>query len=222
MVVQHRTYVETLRSLGLTVTVLEPLAAYPDAYFVEDVAVVTTEVAIITRPGAPSRQGETTAMVPVLAQFRPLAHIEPPGTLEGGDVLQIGRRFLIGLSERTNQAGAEQLGRLLERYGCPWVTVPLPAGLHLKSSITYIGHNTVLVTAELANNPALSPYRLVIIDADEAYAANCLLVNDHLIIPQGFPKLRRQLAGLGRSIVELDVSEARKMDGGLTCMSLRL
>lgn len=221
MLVQHQAYVETLRTLGLTVTVLEPLVDFPDAYFVEDVAVVLPEVAVITRPGAPSRQGEAASIEPVLARHRPLVFIESPGTLEGGDVLLAGERFFIGLSERTNQTGAEQLGQIVKEYGYNWTAVPLPGGLHLKSSVTYIGDNILLVTAGLADQLAFADFQKVIVDAAETYAANSLLVNDHLIMPQGYPGLYRRLSGLGRTIIELDVSEARKMDGGLTCMSLR-
>jgi dimethylargininase len=139
MVTQHDAYVDTLKKLGLQVEVLEPLGAFPDAYFVEDAAIVTAEVAILTRPGAKARRGETAAIEPALAKHRPLAHIEAPGKLDGGDVLIIGRHALIGVSERSNPEGAEQLGELLEDHGYTWAAVPVAEGLHFKSSVNWGG-----------------------------------------------------------------------------------
>lgn len=221
MLTQHRAYVQTLRDLGLDVLVLDPLPEHPDAYFVEDVAVATPELAVITHPGAASRQGEENAIEPILAQFCPTACIRAPATIEGGDVLLVGRHFLIGLSERTNPEGARQLGQLFEPLGYTFSTVPVSAGLHFKSSVNYVGKNTLLVSEAFAGHPALQGFSQIVMDNDEAYAANCLWVNDTLVVPKGFPKTRARLESLGLPIVELDVSEARKMDGGLTCMSLR-
>lgn len=221
MQAQHAAYVAALQSAGPEVIELDALPAYPDAHFVEDVAVVTPDVAVIARPGAPSRRGEEAAMEPVLAQYCPIARIEAPGTLDGGDVLMVGSHFFIGVSERTNQAGAEQLGRILEQYGNTWTAVPVAAGLHFKSDVNYVGRNTLLVTEAFAGRPELAGYEQIVVDPDEGYAANVLLVNGRLIIPQGFPKTKQKLAAWGADLIELDVSEACKMDGGLTCMSLR-
>lgn len=218
---QHAAYVAALHALGLEVIELEALPAYPDAYFVEDVAVVTPDVAVITRPGADARRGEQTPMEPVLARHRLIACIEAPGTLDGGDVLMVGKHFFIGISERTNEAGATQLGQILERYGNSWTAVPVAAGLHFKSDVNYVGRNTLLVTERFADRPELAGYDKIVVDADEMYAANTLLVNGRLIMPAGFPKTKQKLADWGADIIELDVSEAHKMDGGLTCMSLR-
>jgi dimethylargininase len=218
---QHQAYVNTLRSLGLEVTVLEAEPGYPDAYFVEDPAIMTPHQAILTRPGAPSRLGEGISLEPVLAQFRPLVHIQPPGTLEGGDVLLVGSRFFIGLSERTNADGAKQLADIVAADGFPAEMVPVGAGLHLKSSVSYVGKGTLLVTQALADYPGFKAYRQILVDPDEEYAANTLWVNDHLLTPKGFPKTLRKLANLGLEIIEMEVSEVQKMDGGLTCMSLR-
>jgi len=218
---QHAAYIGTLHGLGLQVDVLEPLPGYPDAYFVEDPAVVTPKIAVLTNPGAASRRGEVEAIRPALERYCQTARIEPPGTLEGGDVLIVDRHVFIGISARTNQAGAAQLGRLLARDGYTWSPVPVPAGLHFKSSVNYVGKNTLLLTADFAPLDIFQAYEKIIVDPAEAYAANTLLVNDTLIIPQGFPETRKQLERLGLPIVALDASEARKMDGGLTCMSLR-
>ena len=218
---QHKAYVETLKSLGLNVVVLDTQPDYPDAYFVEDTAVVTPDVAVITIPGASSRKGEEDTIEPVLARYRKTLRIQATGTIEGGDVLMLGTHFLIGLSDRTNPEGAEQLGRILEKYGNTWTTVPIGVGLHLKSSVNYVGENTLLVTDEFADRDELSVYNKIILDRDVEYAGNTLWINDYLITPSGFPITRKKLEALGLKIIELDVSEVRKMDGGFTCMSLR-
>lgn len=218
---QHQAYRQTLTSLGLDVIVLPAEPAYPDAYFVEDPAIVTPTMAVITRPGAPSRQGEEVTLEPVLKQYRPLLYINPPGTVDGGDILMVGDHFFIGLSERTNIAGAAQLAAFLSDSGYTFNTIMVATGLHLKSGVNYVGKHTLLVTKYLSDQPAFVEYDKIILDEDEEYAANTLWVNDTLLIPTGFPKTRAKLSKLGMNIIELDVSEVRKMDGGLTCMSLR-
>lgn len=221
MLEQHRRYVAALRELGLEVLELEPDPGHPDAHFVEDTAVVTPELAVVTRPGAPSRRGEEETVAPHLARHRPLARIEAPGTVDGGDVLVVGRRLLIGLSERTNRDGAEQLARALEPHGYRATRCPVGAGLHLKSSVNHVGSTTLLVTPGFAGRPELAGFDLLVVEPEEAYAANTLYVNGHLLVPAGFPATRRTLAATGLPVVELDTSEARKMDGGLTCLSIR-
>jgi dimethylargininase len=221
MMTQHAAYVEVLTSLGVEVVVLEAEPDYPDAYFVEDVAVVTPDVAVITIPGAAARRGEDHTIGPVLAGYRKTVHIRPPATLEGGDVLMVGSHYFIGLSGRTNEEGANQLGRILEEHGNTWMAVPVDVGLHLKSSVSYVGRNTLLVTQALASRREFGGYEKIILDNDEEYTANTLLINDYLIMPHSFPKTRKKLETLGFPVRELDVSEARKMDGALSCMSLR-
>jgi dimethylargininase len=218
---QHHSYIDTLKSIGLEVIILDEQQAYPDAHFVEDTAVVTPDVAVIARPGAPARQGEENTVAPVLGRYRKTACIAAPGTLDGGDVLMAGNHFFIGLSERTNESGARQLGKFLEKYGHTWETVQVGAGLHLKSSINYLGKNTLIVTEEFANKEVLKKYDKITVDACEEYAANTLWINDHLITPAGFPVTRSKLDAAGMKVIELDMSEVRKMDGGLTCLSLR-
>ena len=218
---QHRAYVATLKKQGLKVTDLEPLDEYPDAYFVEDPVVVTPDVAVITIPGAPSRQGEQDSLVPHLEPFREIAHVQPPGTVDGGDVLMVDHHFFIGISARTNANGAEQLGRILHKFGYTWVTVTVANGLHLKSDVNYIGHNTLLISARYAAAEQFCDYNKIVLSDEESYAANSLWLNDHLIMPKGFPRTKDQLKHRGYDILELEVSEVRKMDGGLTCLSLR-
>jgi dimethylargininase len=218
---QFDRYVATLRECGLEVTVLEALDGYPDAHFVEDTAVVTSEVAVITRPGASSRQGEQHSIAEALADHRTLFEIEPPGTLDGGDVLMIGTHFLVGVSDRTNKEGARQLGAVLESRGCTWQEVPVAAGLHFKSSVNLVEGKTLLVTGAFAGGGELAGFKKITTPPEEDYAANTLLINRRLIMPNGYPKTRRMLEILDLPIIELDTSEFRKMDGGLTCLSLR-
>lgn len=219
---QHAAYVDCLESLGVEVTVLPPAPGFPDACFVEDTAVVVREVAVITRPGAPSRAGETASMEAPLAALRPLARIEAPGTLDGGDILQVGKRFFIGVSDRTNAEGARQLAAILAAHGYESSVIEVAAGLHLKSSLNFVGNNTMLVTADFAGHPAIAGFDQIVCPAGEEYAANTLLMNGTLIMPTGYARTRTLLEPLGLPIVELDTSEYRKMDGGLTCLSLRL
>ena len=218
---QHRAYVETLEGLGLAVETLPPLEGYPDAYFVEDAAIMTPEVAIVTRPGAMARRGEERAIEASVTRHRRVAHIEPPGTIEGGDVLFVGKRVYVGLSARTNRAGIEQLRAILAPHGYSVQGVPVKAGLHLKSSVSQVGPDTLLLGPPLAACDAWDGLRRLRVPLEEAYAANALLINDHLLLPSGYPATRELLESLGMPIIELDSSEARKMDGGLSCMSLR-
>jgi dimethylargininase len=221
MLAQHAAYIEALKEVGLRVIELEALPDYPDAHFVEDVAVVTPDVAVISNPGAVARNGEQRHIEPVLAQYREIARIQPPGKLDGGDVLMVGKHFFIGISERTNPLGVAQLGEILERYGNTWISVPVGAGLHLKSSVNWVGGKALLIGAALAGKPEFEGYDQIQVDPAEEYACNTLWVNDTLLTPKGFPKTRELLRTLGLPVIELETSEAQKMDGGLTCMSLR-
>lgn len=218
---QHRAYRQALLSAGLDVIVLPADPAYPDAYFVEDPAIITPKLAVLTRSGAPSRRGEGASLRSFIEYYLPVVQIISPGTVDGGDVLMIGEHFFIGLSERTNHDGATQLSALLANAGYTSEIVPLTAGLHLKSGVNYLGKNTIITNKYLASYPGFSEYKKIILDDGEDYAANTLWVNDVLLIPTGFPKVCSKLSILGMSIIELNVSEVQKMDGGLTCMSLR-
>ena len=222
MLEQHRAYVDCLETIGLKVVGLPAEADYPDAHFVEDTAVVTPAVAVVTHPGAPARRGEERSIEPVLARYRPMARIVPPATVDGGDVLTVGRQAFIGVSERTNAEGARQLGDILAAHGWTWTAVPVAAGLHLKSSVNAVSDTTLLLTAEFAHRAEFTAYDHIILPEGDAYAANTLWINDTLIMPAGFSAVRERLEGIQTKIVELDVSEVRKMDGGLTCLSLRL
>ena len=221
MMKQHEAYVKTLKFLGLNLIVLDALPEYPDAYFVEDTAVVTPNMAIITNPGVEDRKGEIDTIEQTLTAYRKTIRIQAPGTVDGGDVLMIGSHFFIGISERTNKQGAEQLGCILNEYGYTWKTVCVDSGLHLKSNVNYIGKNRLLITDKFAECDEFKEYETIIVNKSEEYAANTFFINNSLITPKGFPNTIRKLKSTGFDIIELDVSEMRKMDGGLTCLSLR-
>ncbi len=218
---QFDAYVRALTDCGVAVSVLDALHGCPDAHFVEDTAVVTPEIAVITNPGADARKAEVASMADALSPYRRIVRIQAPGTVDGGDVLMVGRRVFIGLSERTNAHGARQLGEILHGIGYRCATVPVGAGLHFKSSVNAVGENILLTAPEFADHPALNGFRRIVVDPREAYAANTLWINDALIVPAGFPDTLSKLRPLGMSVIEVDTSEFRKMDGGLTCLSLR-
>jgi dimethylargininase len=217
---QHAAYCDALTGCGLELIKLEPDPNFPDCPFVEDTAVVTGEVAVIARPGDPRRRGEEAEIAGLLAGYWPIEQIKSPGTLDGGDVLEADGRFFVGLGGRTDESGARQLQAILEPHGLSVSIVKAGSMLHLKSGVNYAG-GSLAVTGELAGADAFEDYERVIIPEEESYAANCLFVNGRLLIAAGFPQTKRLLTGLGHEIIELDMSEFMKMDGGLTCLSIR-
>lgn len=219
---QHANYVITLENCGLEVITLEPEEAFPDATFIEDVALLTPACAVITRPGAPSRREEINGVGQVLSEF--YSHIEAiiaPGTLEAGDVMMTGSHFFIGLSERTNEAGAAQLIQILEKYGMTGSTVRLEKMLHLKTGVSYLENNNLVATGEFLDHTAFQKFNILPVKEDEAYAANCIWVNDKVIVPEGFPETQKMIELAGYDTLAVEVSEFRKLDGGLSCLSLR-
>lgn len=221
---QHEAYCEALRRCGVAVTVLEPLEAYPDSCFVEDTAVITRKGAIIANPGAPSRRGEAAEMLPVIRGFFPeerIFSIGAPGTLEGGDVMMVGDHFYVGRSARTNREGIVQFLAILEGLGLSGSEVPLEHVLHLKTGINYIERETMLVSGEFVDRADFASFRRIVVPEEEAYAANCIWVNDRVIVPEGYPRLEAKVRQAGYSVLTVDTSEYRKLDGGLSCLSLR-
>jgi dimethylargininase len=223
---QHRAYCEALTACGLTLTPLPADPAYPDSCFVEDPAIVTAKGAMVTRPGAPSRLGEADSIATALRSwYSGLVRMTPPGTLDGGDVCQVDGHFLIGLSGRTNEEGARQLTALLETLGYLSSNIDIRGTdrlLHLKSGMSYLGDGRIVVVPELRRVEALRPYELIVVPDSERYAANCLRINDRVLIAAGHPDLAGTLSGLGYDTLPVDLSEFRKMDGSLTCLSLRI
>jgi len=219
---QHVDYVEALAECGLEVMVLEPDEHFPDSVFVEDAALLTKNCAIITNPGTPSRKGETAEIKDVLKGFYGnIEEVMAPGTVEGGDIMMVGSHFYIGISERTNVNGAEQVIGFLEKYGLSGSTIKLEETLHLKTGVAYLEHNNMVACGEFLTKEKLLNFNILEIAEKESYAANCLWVNDRVLIPKGYPKAREVIIGAGYTIIEVDVSEFQKLDGGLSCLSLR-
>jgi len=219
---QHSNYVEALKKCGLDVKVLEADSDFPDSVFVEDVALCTSECAIVTNPGANSRNGEKIKIKPVLElYYTRVESIESPGSVDAGDVMMVGKHFYIGISQRTNTQGANQLTAILERYGMTASMVPLSDMLHLKSGLSYLEQNHLLISGEFIEHPAFESFQKIRVDPGESYAANSLWVNSTVLVPEGYPLTRAKIERAGYPVISLDVSEFRKLDGGLSCLSLR-
>jgi dimethylargininase len=222
---QHEAYCRALEECGLKLTRLAADNRYPDSTFVEDTAVLTSRGAVICRPGAASRLGETDEIQEVLRpQFTRIYTISDPGTVDGGDVCEAGDHFFIGVSRRTNEAGATQLAGFLAELGYSSTLIDirgLSNILHLKSGIAYLGASRIVIIDEFRDRKEFSGYDLVHVNAEEAYAANCLVVNDRVLIAAGFTAFQRQLRDLDYDTIGLEMSEFQKMDGGLSCLSLR-
>lgn len=222
---QHGRYCEALQHCGLSITTLAPDLNHPDSTFVEDTAVLTERGAILTRPGAASREGEVSAIRGTISSFfATTSSIEAPGTVDGGDICEAEDHFFIGLSHRTNEEGARQLAVHLAAQGYTSSEIDvrgMTTILHLKSGISYIGDNMLVVMEEMADDERFRKYELIRVSARESYAANCVRVNDRVLIAAGYPRLRSELVARGFNPLILDMSEFQKMDGGLSCLSLR-
>lgn len=217
---QHRAYEECLAGLGCAIRQLPAAPDLPDAVFVEDAAVVLDELAVIARPGAASRRAETPAVAEALGEFRDLRAIEEPGTLEGGDVLRVGRALYVGTSGRTNPAGIAQLAAHIEPFGYRVQPVTLQGCLHLKSGASLVAADTLLIQRGWVDARAFEGLELVDVSPGERDAANALLVGQVVVLPAAFPETRRRLERRGIEVRVLDVSEAAKAEGGVTCCSL--
>jgi dimethylargininase len=218
---QHEAYLRAIERCGVAVRVLET-DDFPDSTFVEDVAICTPDCAIMTRPGAPSRTGEVASMKTVLADyFDNILGVDPPGTLDGGDVLDINGHFYIGLSARTNEAGADQLIRMLNDYGMTGEKVLFPAFLHLKSGVSWLENDTVLLVEQFADLPQFQSFDRIILTEEHGYAANSICVNGTVIMPAGYDALSEKLGQYGRDVIKLEMTEFQKVDGGVSCLSLR-
>lgn len=222
LLTQHDAYIAALEMCDVAIKVLPTSEDYPDSTFVEDTAVLTSNFAVITNPGAKSRNGEAKEMEQTLKEFYSDIHyINAPGTLDGGDVLQIDRNFYIGISDRTNEDGANQLKSIVESSGYKATIVPLKEFFHLKSGVSYLGNNLIVAAGEFVEHPVFAQYQKIIVPPEEEYSANCIRVNDFVIFPKGFEKTKKQLNDAGYKTIEVDMTEFQKHDGGLSCLSLR-
>ena len=217
---QHREYERCLEELGCTVHRLDADPDLPDSVFVEDAAVVFDELALITRPGAESRRPETSAVAETLTRYRTIRHIEPPGTLDGGDVLRIGRRVFVGCSSRTNPAGIGQMRELLGPYGYTVQGVTVRGCLHLKTAVTAVADDLLLVNRQWVPVEEFSDLDVLDVHPAEPLGANALRVGERVIYPAAFPRTHQRLEQRGVRVRTLEVGELAKAEGGVTCCSL--
>ena len=219
----HADYVAALRETGAQVTVLDPLEPFPDSVFVEDTALCLPEGAVIMRPGAPSRLGEAAEMAPhLLALYGTVERIGGPGHIEGGDILMTEREILVGRSARTDTAGIAELAAIVARWGWRLREVVTPPGvLHFKTDCSLLDAETILATRRLSASGCFAGYRVIDVAEGEEAAANTIRFNDLVLMPEGFPHTRDRLLAAGFSLREIDNSECAKLDGGMSCLSLR-
>ena len=217
---QHHEYVKVLKTLGCNVIELPSEADLPDSVFVEDTAFILPEAAIITRPGADSRKPETDSIVRALKPLIKLVYMREPATVDGGDVLVLGKKIYVGLSTRSNQEAIDQLNKALGEYGYVVTGVQLHDCLHLKSAVTRVDDTTLLINKSWVDTHHFENFDWIEVDPAEPFAANCLPIGKSIIFPTAFPKTRAKLEERGYKIVTVDVSELAKAEGALTCCSL--
>jgi len=220
--IQHSRYTDALKECGLDVEILEADEKHPDSTFIEDVALLTKNCAIITNPGVASRRGETAAIINVIEKYYSnIEMISESGYVEAGDIMMVGSHFYIGLSERTNEPGAKQIIEYLKKYGMSCTMISLEKVLHLKTGVAYLENNNLIACGEFLSKKEFQDFNILKIDDDESYAANCVWINNRVLIPKGYLKAKKTIERAGYSCIEIDVSEFRKLDGGLSCLSLR-
>jgi dimethylargininase len=219
-VAEHAVYEETLRSCGATIVHAPPEPSLPDAVFVEDAALVFAETAVMTRPGAPVRRREVQSMAKVLSAYRPLFAIQPPGTLDGGDVMVVGRTIYVGLSSRTNHDGIAQLDTHLSEWGYAVIPVPVTGCLHLKSAVTPVADNLLLINDRWVKPECFGSMGMVTVAPGEPHAANALLIGAAVIYPTHYPATAERLDRAGVRLVPVPCGELAKAEGGVTCCSV--
>jgi len=217
---QHHKYVTILKQLGCNVIELRAEADLPDSVFVEDTAFILPEAAVITRPGADSRKPETESIIPALSPYIKLIHVREPATVDGGDVLVLGKNIYIGRSTRSNREAIDQLNEMLGEFGYTVIGVEMHDCLHLKSAVTRVDDKTLLINKNWVDTHHFEKYDLIEVDPSELYAANCLPIGESIIFPTTFPKTRAKLEERGYKVVTVDISELAKAEGAVTCCSL--
>lgn len=217
---QHLQYQRVLSSLGCELVVVSTAPGLADSVFIEDTAIVLDEIAVLLRPGAASRQPEVAGVEPVLKQHRKLRSIQPPGTVDGGDLLRIDKLIFAGLSTRTNKDGIEQLRHIVSDYGYSVTAVETAKCLHLKSAVSEVAPGTLLINPDWINSAAFSGYELIETSRGEAHAANALRIGQSVVYPSSFPNTADKLAARGMNLISVDLSELQKAEGAVTCCSL--
>ncbi|HEV7702975.1 MAG TPA: N(G),N(G)-dimethylarginine dimethylaminohydrolase [Gemmatimonadaceae bacterium] len=217
---QHEAYERVLTSLGVLIDHLPAEDALADAVFVEDVAMVLDEIAIVTTPGAVSRRGETESIARAVGKYRPVKQLALPATLDGGDVVRIGKTLYVGLSSRTNTAGIDQLGALVSPLGYTVLSVEVAGALHLKTACTYAGRGILLANPEWAATNVFRDVEILPVDQAEPWGGSVLAIGDHLVMAASFPRTRAKLEARGFIVDAVDLSELQKAEGGPTCLSI--
>jgi len=217
---QHHAYEKLLGKFGARVISLPAEPDLPDSMFVEDPAIVLDELAVILPLGTETRRREAPSLAEALSQFRKLEHVSLPGTLEGGDVLRIGRKLFVGLTRRSNAEGIRQLAAILAPHNYEVIAVPVTGCLHLKSAVTYLGRNTLLANRAWFDTTPLAGHEWIDVDPAEPHAANALALAGTIIFPASFPRTHARIEACGFSVKSIDISELQKAESGLTCSSL--
>lgn len=217
---QHRDYQSALSSLGCEVVVVPAPPGQADSVFIEDTALVLDDIAVMLRPGVASRQPEVAGVAEVLQQYKPLKAIEPPGTIDGGDLLRVGNRIFAGLSTRSNQSGIQQLRDIVSDFGMTVETVETTKCLHLKSAVSEVAPGTLLINTDWISSLAFKDFEMIPVDKEETHAANALRIGKNLIYPSSFPRTMNALVNRGIDVLPVDLTELQKAEGAVTCCSL--
>ena len=219
---QHLDYQSALSSLGCDIVVVPAPPGLADSVFIEDTALVLDDVAVMLRPGVASRQPEVAGVAEILRQYRPLKTIEPPGTVDGGDLLRVGNTIFAGLSTRSNQSGIQQLRDIVSDFGMTVETVETSKCLHLKSAVSEVAPGTLLINTDWISSSAFKDFELIPVDKEETHAANALRIGKTLIYPSSFPRTMDALVNRGIDVTPVDLTELQKAEGAVTCCSLIL
>ena len=217
---QHHAYEQALASLGAKVISLPAEAELPDSMFVEDPAIVLDELAVVFPLGTETRRREAESLAKAIAPFRKIEHVKLPGTVEGGDILRIGKKLYVGVTARTNENGIEQLRKIVTPHGYEVIDVPVTGCLHLKSAVTYLGGNALLANRSWFDSAPLASYDWIDVDPSEPHAGNALALSGSVLFPVSFPKTRARIEARGFKVLPLDIAELQKAESGLTCSSL--
>lgn len=220
---QHQEYKNVLMQCGLKIIELEPDEQFPDSVFIEDTAVITRKMAVLSNPAPPARKDEVIRISEELEKhWKTVESIKEPGKFEGGDVMQTGSHFYVGISERTNQEGFNQFNHLAGKYGYTASAIEIKDLLHLKTGINYLGNKYLLMQEGFLPENSFNSFNIIRVSKKEAYAANSLRINEYVMVPEGYPETKLKVEQAGFKTIALDVSEFRKLDGGLSCLSLRV